>query len=260
MFFMSKIEKTEVYEKYVNWVDRVTAFLAETGPKLGENGTHCCTFQSKPVLDKQPDVVFLGYNPHESGAFSQDDIIQKRFFEGNPAFYSPERKKWKVWKLEGAFEWAEYPQPITDGNFVFFNAVYFGSNDIDSFKRIPGSNEAIDKCLDFTKEVIQEIFEPKCVVGFSIPECFDMLNKKFQFSKVESIDTAKATDSMLIEFAKNKKNGAWKNTYSCCQSLKKGLWNEIPIYGIPHPSYSRLSNDDYGAIALYLRSEMQKLL
>ena len=121
---MSKIVNTKVYEKYANWVNRVTAFLAETGPKLGEKGTHCCTFQSKPVLEKQPDVVFLGYNPHEPGAFSQDDIIQKRFFEGNPAFYSPERKKWKVWKLEGAFEWAEYPQPITDGNFVFFNAVY----------------------------------------------------------------------------------------------------------------------------------------
>ena len=38
----------------------------------------------------------------------------------------------------------------------------------------------------------------------------------------------------------------------------KGLWNDTPVYGIPHPS-GRVSNDDFGAIALYLRSEMQKL-
>ena len=65
---MSKVI-TEKREKYANWVARVTAFLAETGPILGEKGTHCCTCQSKPVLDKCPDVVYLGYNPRPQTAY-----------------------------------------------------------------------------------------------------------------------------------------------------------------------------------------------
>ena len=34
--------------------------------------------------------------------------------------------------------------------------------------------------------------------------------------------------------------------------IHKAYWNEIPVYGIPHPS-SRLNNDDMGAIALYFK-------
>ena len=255
---MCKIVITEKREKYANWVARVTAFLAETGPILGEKGTHCCTFQSKPVLDKCPDVVYLGYNPHEAWEFFKEDVSPERFYEGNPGFYSESRKGWRVWRLANAFEWADYQDPIKDGNFVFFNAVYFGSEDIASFKKIPGSSDAIEKCLTFTEEVIRDIFMPKCVVCFSVPDCFDLLNKRFVFKDVNQINTAESTDRHLIDFATSKEKGAWKGIYTCSKPVIKGDWDGIPVYGIPHPS-SSVSNDDLGAIALYLRSELQKM-
>ena len=62
---------------------------------------------------------------------------------------------------------------------------------------------------------------------------------------------------LLLDFALNRTDQKnWKNIFSCSKSIKKGIWNGIPIYGIPHPS-SRVSGDDWGAIALYLRSELE---
>ena len=244
---------------YDDWVQRVCSFLSETGPKLGEKGTHCASFQSMPVLDRQPDVVFLGYNPHEEWEFYKVDASPIRFYEGNPSFYTKERKKWRVWRIAGLFDWAGYRRPITDGNFVFFNSIYFGTKNIANFKKIPGSTEAIEKCLVFTEEVIQSIFKPKCVICFSVEECFNLLNNRFVFDDVISVDTARSTDQELIDFVKSKKSGAWKQTYKCSKPVMKGNWNGIPVYGIPHPS-SSVSNDDLGAAALYLRSELQKII
>ena len=67
-------KKTE----YDKWVSNVCAFLVEESKKLNVT---CGTFQSKPVLDKQPDVVILGYNPHETGAPLPFNIIKERFYE-----------------------------------------------------------------------------------------------------------------------------------------------------------------------------------
>ena len=245
-------------EKYNCWVQRVYAFLAEEGPKLNK---HCASFQSKPILDKQPDVVFLGYNPHENWEYFKEDSQPERFYEGNPSFCNPqERKKgnWKIWnRIYDAFNWAEYTRPVEDGNFVFFNAVYFGSDNIQEMKSIPGASEAIDKCLDFTSEVIQEIFKPKCVVCFSIPDCFDLLNLKFRFTDIRSIKLDENIAPHLAEFAikKNWKSGIPNSN----RTVKMALWNGIPVYGIPHPS-GRISHDDWGLIALFLRNEMEKLL
>ena len=66
-------------ELYDNWVERVCHFLEETGPKLGKGGRCCSTFQSAPVLDKSPDVVFLGYNPHEDYGYVPVD--RERFYK-----------------------------------------------------------------------------------------------------------------------------------------------------------------------------------
>lgn len=243
--------------KYDNWVQRVCAFLAEEGPKLNR---HCASFQSKPILDKHPDVVFLGYNPHENWEYFKEDSQPERFYEGNPSFCNPqERKKgnWKIWnRIYDAFNWAEYTKPVEDGNFVFFNAVYFGSEKIADMKSIPGASEAIDKCLDFTGEVIQNIFKPKCVVCFSIPDCFDLLNRKFHFDDVRSVRLSENIDLDLEQFAikKSWKSGVPKSN----RTIKTAFWNDIPVYGIPHPS-GRINNDDWGLVAIYLRKEMENL-
>ena len=232
-------------ELYDNWVGRVCSFLEEIGPKLGVGGRCCGTFQSAPVLDKNPDVVFLGYNPHEDHGYVP--VNRTRFYEGNPAFYES-RDKWPIWKkLYGALDYVKYLTPVTDGNFVFFNAVYFGSANIAQLAKIPGAADAIARCLDFTDEIIHKIFQPKCVVCFSVNDCFNRLDDRFHFNWVETI---------VPEFDGERAH------YVSTKSVRRGLWvsretgRPIPVLGIPHPSQA-ISNDDWGAIATWLKGEMQ---
>lgn len=217
-------------QKYDEWVERVIPFLEETGKVLNR----CCSvMQSKPVLDKQADILFLGYNAQEDFGFVPID--KNRFYEGNSSFYSEERKKWRIWeRFYGAFKWANFLPPVTDGNFVFMNAIYFGTKNINQLKNIEQSKEAVNQCLDFTAEVIQDIFKPKNIVCFSIGECFNPLKSKFGFTQEE----------IIIPKMVNGQPAGIK--------IHKAYWNEIPVYGIPHPS-SRLNNDDMGAIALYFK-------
>ena len=236
--------KKELYDK---WVDRVCSFMEKTGPTLGPGGRCCATFQSAPVLDKSPDVVFLGYNPHEN--YGYDGVNKTRFYEGNPYFYTS-RNKWRIWKkLYGALDYVKYLTPVTDGNFVFFNAVYFGSENIAKFVKIPGAADAINSCLDFTEEVIHNIFQPKCIVCFSINACFNPLSDKFHFSDVKTV---------VPEFDVNNTH------YVSTKAVKQGLWsssdkqNTISVLGIPHPSQA-ISDNDWGAIATWLKSEMQSV-
>jgi len=227
-------------ELYDAWVDRVCDFIEEAGPKLDRCAS---AFQSKPVLDKQADVLFLGYNAQEDYVYT--GVNRKRFYEGNPSFYEEQTKKWnnawKIWsKPYEMFKWAGYLNPVTDGNFIFMNAVYFGSKDMKQFNAITGSKDAIQKCLDLTGEVIQDIFKPKCVVCFSIPACFAPLNNKYKFTDVQN-------------FTPKMSNGG-----DATVGMKKGMWGNIPVYGIPHTS-GRISWENLGAIALSLKEEMQKL-
>ena len=149
--------------------------------------------------------------------------------------------------------------PIEDGRFVLFNAVDFGTKCIDDFKKIKGSEKAIDKCLEYTGEVIHSIFKPRCVICFSVPDCFDLLDLKFCFEQVKLVNTAEETDKSILNEAQSVCKPKWNYIYKCPWPIKKALWNNIPVYGIPHPSWPSLSSDDMGAIALYLKSEMQKL-
>lgn len=225
-------------ELYDAWVDRACDFIEEAGPRLDRCAS---VFQSKPVLDKQANVLFLGYNAQEDFPFT--GLSRERFYEGNPFFYKEgERYKWKIWsKLYEMFKWADYLNPVTDGNFIFMNAVYFGSKDMKQFNAIPGSKDVIQKCLDLTGEVIQDIFKPKCIVCFSVQQCFDPLNNKYKFTDVK-------------EFTPKMVNGE-----DAIVSMKKGIWGNTPVYGMTHPSSRTLSYDSQGAIMLYLKEEMQFL-
>ena len=253
-----------IKHKYDDWVSKVCSFLSEVGPKLGEKGTHCATFQSKPVLDKRPDVVLLGYNPNEDWEYYKEDSEPDRFYEGNGSFCNPEERKmskWKVWnRLYGSFEWADYTRPFEDGNFIFFNAVYFGPKNIQKVKALPEAKKAINKCMEFSGEVIHNIFNPKCIICLSVNECFDKLSEIFKFENIESITTIEKTSRDLVDYALHRTDGRnWKCEYNCKKEVKKAIWNGIPVYGIPHTSMRGFNWDDFGAIALYLRSEMQKL-
>ena len=233
--------------KYDNWVEEVCDFLQEIAPKLGGVGGRCCSvMQSKPVLDKQPDVVFLGYNAHEDWGFTSID--RNRFYEGNPDFYGDNgqaryKDPWRVWyMIYNAMKSANCIKPISDGNFVFMNAVYFGSSTIKQLEDLPNSQYAIKKCLQFTQKLLFDIFNPKCIICFSVGKCFDLIDKQFKFTGVTTIRPKRIVDGKEI-VAKN--------------VIKKGYWKEIMIIGIPHPS-SPISYDDWGTIALFLKNEIYK--
>lgn len=229
--------ETNRTELYNQWVDKVCQYIEEVGPKLNLPGS---VMQSRPVLDRQPGVVFLGFNSHEEWGYC--GLKRERFFDGNPFFYENRMSEtWKVWKRPyEAFKSVNYLNPMTDGNYVFMNAVYFGSKDIKTLKATTDGKEAIDRCLDFTEEVIQNVFKPKCVVCFSQNDCFAPLRTKFKFGQVETV-TPTNFDGQPAK-----------------KTVIKGLWNSIPVYGIPHPS-GRINYDDWGGIALYLKKEMEQL-
>lgn len=112
---IQNMEKETKKQEYDKWVLKVCSFLVEESIKLNVS---CGTFQSKPILNKQPDVVILGYNPHETGTPLPFNKIKERFYKGNPYFYSNERNEWPIWvQLRWSFEWAGYTKPTEDGNF-----------------------------------------------------------------------------------------------------------------------------------------------
>lgn len=229
--------KKELYDR---WVDEVCAFLEEVGPKLNR----CCSaMQSRPVLDKSPEVVFLGYHPHEDfGWIPEKGADRERFYKGNPSFYADngkERMKWPVWaKLYGAMEWANCARPMEDGNFVFMNAVYFGTAGVAALKSMQGSKNVIDRCLDFTEQAIQTIFQSKMVVCFSTNEVFDPLHAKFKFREVETLNPLNTPKHV------------------CTKAVKRGWWGNCKVIGIPHPSQA-ISYDDFGAMALFIKQELE---
>ncbi len=189
--------------------------------------------QSKPLFEKQADVLFLGYNANEN--FGYVPVDKERFYNGNTDFYKRRYGyPWKVWyRLYNAFKWAEFLKPVSDDNFIYMNAVYFGSNDI---KSILGHKEAIQQCFDFTGELIQDIFKPKNIICFSIDKCFNVLSKKYGFTNVKTITP------LMVDGNPSSK------------TIKKAKWNGISVYGIPHPS--RASNDMLGAIALFFKKHL----
>ena len=193
--------------------------------------------QAGAVLEGQPDVLFLGYNAQED--YGDVPLSEERFWEGNPKFYT-ERMKWRIWsKLYHALAFADYTKPMEDGNFVFMNAVYFGSKTIKQLEQLPNAKPAIAQCLEFTKEVIHDIFKPKAIVCFSVADGFDALNTSFGFESVISF----CPNRILPDGTK----------LECKWGLKLGIWNGIPVIGMPHPSARGISNDDWGTIAYALK-------
>lgn len=223
--------RKELYDK---WVDKVCQYIEDVGPKID----HCsASFQSPAVLDKSPDVVWLGFNPHEP--YPYDGAHRERFYTGNPC-WSGEKTSWRIWKtVYSTFQHIGYPHPVTDGNFVFMNAFYFGSNDIKEMTHLPDWINIRNQCLDFTAEVIQDIFKPKAVVCFSIPACFQKLNDRFHFKDVE------------VFHPLNEKGESVK------YQMAKGLWGTIPVYGIIHPSARTFGYEYREAFAKYLRKELE---
>ena len=234
-------------EQYSKWVDEVVTFLESVAPNIGEGGRSCSVMQSRPILNKDVDCLFLGCNANEDWGYCGVD--RERFWIGNKAFYNDGKWQnndamlhdpWKVWyKLYTKFQWLQNTTLMVDGNYVFMNAIYFGTKTLAQMNKLPLIKEARTKCLEYTDKVIHEIFKPKLIICFSVPDCFDVLCSHYGFKDVETIRP-------------NHPNPE----YVCTKIVKTGVWNGIPIIGIPHPS-QRISNDDLGSVANFI---LQKYL
>ena len=104
----------EKIKAYNLWVDRVCKYIEAVGPIINAPSS---AMQSAPVLDKSPDVIFLGHDAREPFDFNGAD--KNRFFVGNPEFI-PNRQKWVMWnRLDKAFRRNGLERFVTDGNFMF---------------------------------------------------------------------------------------------------------------------------------------------
>lgn len=221
-------------ELFDAWVDDVCKFIEEVGPKINKCSA---SFQTPPVLDKHPDIVWLGFNPHEPYEYA--GVNRERFYKGNPC-WGGEKTEWKIWRpVYETFQHIGFPHPVTDGNFVLMNAFYFGSDDMDEMKHLPDWRSVRDRCLDFTSDLIRNIYKPKAVVCFSISECFNRLNDRFHFENVERFHP-------LSEKGEPVK-----------QEMAKGVWGDIPVYGTVHPSAPAFGYAYRDAMARFLKKELE---
>lgn len=231
-------------QQYEIWVAKTVDFLESTAPYLGEGGRCCSVMQSRPELDDNPKVLFLGYNADED--FGYCGIDKERFYKGNVkgGFYDERRYtyQWRIWKklYDAMDKGAHYNTPMKDGNFIFMNAVYFGSKTIAQLK--PVEKVIVNSCLALTNEVIHCIFKPECIVCFSVSKCFDMLASEFSFEQIQEFFPSRKDNPSLI--SKHR--------------VKMGIWNGIKTIGIPHPS-GKVNNDDWGTIALFLKEQMSDI-
>lgn len=245
---MNTLNEKEKY--YHEWVKRVTLFLEEVGPNLGNGGRSCSVMQSRPVLEKDVDVVFLGCNPDENWGYC--GVENERFFNGNKHFYNTDKyhnnnamlhHPWKIWyKLYNAFAsdcLKNNTSLMIDGNYVYMNAYYFGTKTLKQLDSLPGIEPLKKKCLEYTKEIIQNVFRPKLIVCFSIPNCFDELDKQCHFQDVHSSTPLYPNP----------------DKYTCKHTVKTGIWDEMRIVGIPHPSQA-ISNDDWGCIGNFILEQI----
>ena len=237
------MEKQTTQEQlYDVWVNKVYDYLTAVGPKIDR-----CTsvLQSKPVLDNNLGVVFLGFGP--TGDVNYVHVDKKRFYYGSP-FFLTDKNEWRVWtKLYEAFDQIKYLNPLTEGNYQFMNATYFCAENTAKLKdelkllEIDIRYEDVQKqCLEFTIELIHHILKPKCIVCFSVKDCYNPLKAQFKFDKEE----------VLTPTNKDKKPNK--------HIINKALWGKIPVYGMTHPS-AAISNEDWDGIVRVFKKEMEQL-
>ena len=213
----------EKIKDYNLWVDRVCKYIEEVGPIINAPSS---AMQSAPVLDKSPDVIFLGHDAREPFDFNGAD--KNRFFVGNSEFI-PNRHEWVMWnRLDKAFRRNGLERFVTDGNFMLMNLFFLGADNISSFHR-KMKYEVMKECINFTEELIHNIIKPKLIICFSVNHVFNCLA-----SKMVNIEQINLTIP---------------------NNVKIGHWNGIPVIGIPHPSSRGLSNAYWSEISNFIKEK-----
>ncbi|MBR5331715.1 MAG: hypothetical protein IKV32_00240 [Muribaculaceae bacterium] len=208
-----------VNEKYNQWVDKVCEFIEEVGPCI--NGSSSA-MQSPPVLNGKCRILFLGHDAHEQGFYGAD---RARFYEGNKTFKDAHRT-WRYWtRPYNSFHRIGKGEILDSGNYMLMNLFYFGNDDINRSNARMGV-KVMQRCIEFSEELICHIIQPKVVVCFSIGSVFNPLR-----SRMSNIRRVVLSDNV---------------------SIMQSLWNGIPIIGMSHPSARSISNHYLDTIFNYV--------
>ena len=186
-------------------------------------------FQNKPI--ENPEILFLGINPggeafpyssqYENPIWDLTDdkkMTPDRFVKENPMI--EEMKDWKMWKnLEYTFR-KDSLQKMYDSS-VKMNLIYFKTPNISNFLARKNGPQIFTKNRDFTIDLLVNVIKPKNIVCLGTAQCFDKLPLK--------------NKEILLTGKK--------------RLFVKGNLENIPVYGIPHPSGSYTSYDDLEKIS-----------
>jgi hypothetical protein len=191
-------------------------------------------FQSAPK--ENPDLLILGINP--AGEYTYSDLynnpawgltIEKQMtadvlLKENPFFHNHET--WTIWKNLCKSFTNERMNNILNSS-MYMNFVYFNTPNIDILLSKKHGTEVFNKCRDFSLELITNIIRPKQILCLGTGGCFDKLSIIHK--------------EVLLADGK--------------RLLVKGKLLDIPIYGIPHPSGARTSDDNRKRIGELLRKD-----
>jgi len=234
------MNKKELFDK---WVDQVMAYTAEVGPKINR---HVAAMQGRPFFDRQSDILFLGINPAENGVYREEEnaAARQRFYDGNCNPPETWGGRWN-WAFNpdnphNSFTKCGWGDAVRQGNYLFFNAVFFGSP--HGGTDIATHNAIINRCVEFTAEAITGIFRPKCVICFSVAKVFDRLNGVLHLDDVHRMQGIMHEDGTMMT-----------------QRIMRGEKDGIRFYGVPHLSGARnFSKADFDAIIAAIHKDISE--
>ncbi|SDM81081.1 hypothetical protein SAMN05421813_12424 [Daejeonella rubra] len=201
-------------------------------------------FQSMPQYN--PEVLILGLNPRgkdsykaqysnekwglkEAGRMTPEVFVQQNQWYYGGRYCQEEKKEWNILKnLKKTV--AVHPDLqvlFTVDKIVYMNILYFNSDDYKEFIASTGKHwkEIYDTCVQLSKYLIFEIIQPKQILCLGIDKCF----KSF---------TSGSKSEVLI-----------------AGDLQKTEINNIPVYGMTHPSAWKITDDRRKTIGLALYSD-----
>lgn len=231
---------TEV--EYNKWVDKVIGLIKEVGPKINLPAS---SMQSPMIFEKDIDVVFLGHDAHETAdrdwIFKLDEkYIRDRFKFGNhygdhPWSGRASDSKWKIWNnlYEGFRKIGDTRILDNEERFIFTNAVFFTGDEIQEVNCISGN--AVNACMELTRELIFDIIKPKLLVCLSIDDVLVPLSNN--------------NERFNIKLGKFKPNGSKHN-------VMLAEYKGVRIAGIPHTSGAHGVLGSMTAIAEFLKNCM----
>jgi hypothetical protein len=214
-------------EEFDKWADKACRYCYDKAIS-GEVNLNFYAFQSEPLIEKQPELLILGLNPHGSDPYWDGKFIPpyeeaiERFSKGNPHY--GEKDSWNLWQgLKRVFQKGDIADMLQDDYpYMYMNVLYFNTDDIDIFKSYDKSGNIFRENVNLTAELIQ-LLKPKHILCLSINECFNRIKSNFTDCR-----------TLIPSF------------------LAAGQWGNIPVYGIRHPSYGNKGEALTGKSLKYL--------